>query len=141
MATAYQTCCVTQYTVEILHEIRGLFEDHFDKGWAATLIVRSGVDTQNVRELRYLVAQQGASYLEREGLDDLLLALRRFLTDLQQCVLPSIRDNLGLRVDVPASWRRRDDFVHRRLLAYVFPHNVERLHTLTDQLAQSIAAA
>ncbi|MFW5728999.1 MAG: hypothetical protein ACOCYG_04990, partial [Spirochaetota bacterium] len=33
--------------------------------------------------------------------------------------------------------RSRDDFVHRQMAAYVFPHNVERLSELTDQLARS----
>jgi len=132
MSTAYDTCYINPDTAEILHDIRGLFEDHFDTGRAATLVARSGVDMQNVRELRYLVAQQG-------GVEDVLRALHRFLADLQQCVLPNLRDTLGLHVDVPPSWRRRDDFVHRRLLAYVFPHNVDRLRSLTEQLAETLS--
>ncbi len=137
MATAYQISYVTPNATDIIHDIRNVFDDHFDRGWAATLVARSGIDPQSVRQLRYLIGQCADNHGGEESLYDLVTALRRFIAELREAVLPELENHLGLRVDIPAAWRSRDDFVHRRMLAYVFPHNVNRLAELTEQLARA----
>lgn len=137
MATAYQIGYVTPNATDIIHDIRNLFDDHFDRGWAATLVARSGIDPQSVRQLRYLIGQCAGLHAGEDSVYEVVTALRRFISELRETVLPELETHLGLRVDIPATWRSRDEFVHRRMLAYVFPHNVNRLSDLTEQLARA----
>lgn len=133
MATAQNLEFIPVHTIDILHEVRRLFEEQFDRGWAATVIVRSGSDLQNLRELRHLLSED-LEYIGTRRRLDLVRALAQFTGDLRQFVLPGLTEQLRLHLDVPGSWRRREDFVQRRLLAYVFPHNLERLEVLTEEL-------
>jgi len=133
MATAQNLEFIPVQTIDMLHEVRRLFEEQFDRGWAATVIVRSGTDLQNLRELRHLLSED-LEYVGSRRLRDLVTALEQFTLDLRQFVLPGLTEHLRLHFDVPSAWRRREDFVQRRLLAYVFPHNLERMESLTAEL-------
>lgn len=133
MATAQNLEFIPVQTIDILHEVKRLFEEQFDRGWAATAIVRSGADLQNLRELRHLLSED-LDYIGTRRRMDLVRALEQFTRDLRQFVLPGLTERLHLHFDVPSAWRRREDFVQRRLLAYVFPHNLERLETLSGEL-------
>jgi hypothetical protein len=132
---------VSADATDTIRGIADVFDEHFDRGWTATLILRSSADPQNLRELRGLLAQQARGYAGPETARDLVRTLRTFLREVRDYVLPGVDRQLGLHADLPASWRRRDDFVHRRMLAYVLPHNVDRLEALTERLAAQLRVA
>jgi hypothetical protein len=120
-----------------LGEISELFRSQFDQSWLLLLLERFPVDAVAMNEIRELM-RHDASFLEPDRLAARLALLQGFIQHLRRCLLPGLREKLGISGLLPPSRRAwgREQMLLRRLVAYTFPYNLERLARLAAQLEQ-----
>lgn len=125
-----------------LEALRNHFDRHFDRGPVAAVIEDLPIDSALLRTVRDTLALSGAY---PEHLPEIEFGVRRLfelVTELRRHLLPVLRDRLG--VSGFASTRLRssgDDRVYRGMLALTFPHNLNRLEELAENLASVVDVA
>ncbi len=124
-----------------LREIAALFRSHFDQSWLLLLLERFPVDAVAMNEIRDLM-NHDASFLEPDRLTARLALLEGYIQHLRRCLLPGLREKLGVSGLLPPSRRYhgKEQLLLRRLVAYTFPFNLDRLARLTSQLRQVLQA-
>ena len=120
-----------------LREIADLFRSHFDQNWLLLLLDRFPVDGVAMNEIRELM-NHDAFFLEPDRLAARLALLDGYIQHLRRYLLPGLREKLGISGLLPISHRvyGREQQLLRRLVAYTFPFNLERLAGLASQLRQ-----
>ena len=120
---------------EQISEIREVFEDHFDRTWFSILIDDLPIDVKTVREIRELVS------LRRIYPEDIPLIysgveeLESFTVHVRRYLVPFIKDRLMVSGFFPKDMLRdKTQYILRRLVAYTFPFNLNRLSLLTSRL-------
>ena len=90
-----------------------------------------------MNEIRELM-NHDAFFLEPDRLAARLALLDGYIQHLRRYLLPGLREKLGISGLLPASHRvyGKEQLLLRRLVAYTFPFNLERLSRLASQLRQ-----
>jgi hypothetical protein len=121
--------------LELIKEIREVFQNHFDRTWFAIIIDDLPIDFQTIRLIRELVSlhtlHAGDERLINQGVEE----LESFIIHVRRYLLPYLKERLGVSWLTPARMvPDRSQYLIRRLVAYAFPHNLERLNVLTSRL-------
>jgi hypothetical protein len=121
--------------IDCIRRIREVFEQNFDRAWFAVLMDDVPMGIRNLREIRSLVNLDSIYPGDEDDIHSGLLELEEFVMAMRKYLLPLIREKLGIsRLCPRALVRDRNQYLLRRLLAYTFPYNVERLASLTRDL-------
>lgn len=119
----------------IIGELREVFENNFDRTWFSLIIDGMPIDFRTVREIRELVSltavYPGEEWQLYQGVEE----LETFHRTVKRFLLPVLRERLGISWLFPHK-RIRDprQVILRKLVAFTFPYNLERLHRLTQTL-------
>lgn len=121
--------------VDCIRRIREVFEQNFDRAWFAVLMDDVPMGIRTLREIRSLVLFDSIYPGDEDDIHTGLLELEEFVMTMRKYLLPLLREKLGIsRLCPRALVRDRNQYLLRRLLAYTFPYNVERLASLTRDL-------
>lgn len=121
--------------VNIIEDIRHVFNTYFDRTWFAIVIDDLPLAGRTIREIRNLVSlhyfHPGDELQMREGIYE----LENFISCIRQFLLPVIRDKMGVS-GFPHKRKELDkhQFILRQFVLYTFPHNLNRLAELTEEL-------
>jgi hypothetical protein len=124
----------------LIRQIRQVFENHFDRTWFSLIIDGLPIDFRTVREIRELVSlhfvQKGDEAAIRLGAQE----LESFIRLVRRYLLPVIKERLGVSGLHPET-RVKDpeQYLIRRLVAYTFPYNLERLERLAGELKAALS--
>jgi hypothetical protein len=136
--TTNDTRVTERYALDLIAAIRELYLRHFDNGWFMTILERHSFNRLYLNDIKRLIEltalYPGDYYRLRDG----VRALTEFIGFCRRCVLPVLRDELGLSGFDPAG--HRDDpttQVVKGFFAYTFPANLEQLSELTGRLRES----
>ena len=126
---------VEKEILSIIKELREVFENHFDRTWFSILIDGLPIERRTMREIRELVSLETIYpediYMIYQG----ALELELFIAHVRKFLLPFIKDRLGVSGLFPQKRvRDKSQYILRRLVAYTFPYNLEKLALLTSQL-------
>ncbi len=126
---------VEREILSTIRELREVFENHFDRTWFSVLIDGLPIESRTLREIRELVSLETIYpediYLIYQG----VLELETFIAHVRKFLLPFIKDKLGVSGLFPHKMvRDKSQYILRRLVAYTFPYNLEKLAILTSQL-------
>lgn len=119
----------------IIGELREVFENNFDRTWFSLIIDGMPIDFRTVREIRELVSltaiYPGEEWQLYQGVEE----LETFYKTVKRFLLPVLRERLGISWLFPHK-RIRDprQVILRKLVAFTFPYNLERLYRLTQTL-------
>ena len=125
--------------LDLITEIREVFQNHFDRTWFAIIIDDLPIDFQTIRLIRELVSlhslHAGDEYLITQGVEE----LESFIIHIRRYLLPYLKERLGVSWLTPARMvEDRSQYLIRRLVAYAFPYNLERLNNLTGRLRECL---
>jgi len=127
--------------VDCIRRIREVFEQNFDRAWFGVLMEDVPMGIRTIREIRNLVTFDTIFPGDEDDILEGLIELEDFVRIIRKYLLPLMREKLGISKLRPrALVRDRNQFLLRKLLAYTFPYNVERLASLTRELRYSLAA-
>lgn len=123
--------------IDCIRRIRTVFEQHFDRAWFAVLMDDVPMGIRTLREIRSLVLFDTIYPGDELDIRSGLAELEEFLMTVRKYLLPLLREKLGIsRLRPSALVRDRNQYLLRRLLAFTFPYNVERLASLTAELRE-----
>lgn len=128
--------------VSLVHRIRNLFEERFDRSWLAAVIEGLPLDPRTIREIRDFLATMDVFPDNDQKIELGIEALHRYIWTLKTHMLPHAKELLG--VSPFSEPRRRMDksqYVLRRLTADTLPHNLKHLENLVEQLVSRFKAA
>lgn len=125
--------------LRLINEIREVFQNHFDRTWFAIIIDDLPIDFQTIRLIRELVSlhtlHAGDERLISQGVEE----LESFIIHVRRYLLPYLKERLGVSWLTPARMvPDRSQYLIRRLVAYAFPYNLERLNVLTGRLRECL---
>jgi hypothetical protein len=121
--------------IEIIEDIRFVFETYFEGTWFSVLLNDLPLETRTMREIKNLISlhffRPGDEYSVREGVRE----MESFITCIQKSLLPVIKDKLGVSGFTQRK-RQMDEYQYilRQFVLYTFPHNLNRLLQLTEEL-------
>jgi hypothetical protein len=118
-----------------IRKIRQVFEDHFDRTWFSIVIDGLPIDFKTIRIIRGLVALESVHTGDEWFIYQAVLELNRFVALVRKFLLPVLKERLGVSGLVPQRMvRDRNQYILRRLVAYTFPFNLQRLAELNQEL-------
>jgi hypothetical protein len=119
---------------ECLGELATLFRDQFDRNWLYLILERSPIDASVMNDVRDLV-ETDVALLDPVRLERHAQALEEYVQHIRRYVVPGLREKLGISGFTGGRklWSE-DQVILRKLIAYAFPHNLERLASLAGQL-------
>jgi hypothetical protein len=127
--------------VDCIRRIRDAFDQNFDRAWFGVLMEDVPMGIRTIREIRNLVTFDVIYPGDEEDILAGLIELEDFVKTIRKYLLPLIREKLGIsKLRQRSLVRDRNQFLLRKLLAYTFPYNVERLASLTRELRFCLAA-
>ena len=135
LETIAQDCARDAEILGIIAELRDVFENSFDRTWFSLIIDGMPIDFRTVREIREMVSLTTIYPGEEWQLFQGVQELETFHTTVKRFLLPVLRERLGISWLFPHK-RIRDprQVILRKLVAFTFPHNLERLRRLTETL-------
>jgi hypothetical protein len=130
-----QECTRDAEILGIIGELRDVFENNFDRTWFSLIIDGMPIDFRTVREIRVMVSLTAIYPGEEWQLFQGVQELETFYKTVKRFLLPVLRDRLGISWLFPHK-RIRDQrqIILRKLVAFTFPYNLERLRRLTETL-------
>jgi hypothetical protein len=121
--------------IELLAEVRDVFENHFDRTWFSLIIDGMPIDFRTMRDIRDVVSlttmYPGEEWLIYQGVQE----LETFCQTVKRVLLPVLKERLGISWLAPG--RRVKDarqYLVRKFVAFTFPYNLERLRRLNQKL-------
>ena len=123
----------------LIGELRGVFENHFDRTWFSLLIDGMPIDLRTVRDIRELCSLTSLYPGEERQILDGVAELETFYRTVKRFLLPVLKERLGISWLFPQK-RVRDtqQYILRKFVAFTFPYNLERLRRLTQKLKATI---
>lgn len=122
----------------MLANIREIFDNYFDRGWLAMSLEGTPLQLNTLREIRQLLDRLRINPHDLVSRRYAVRLLEQFAMELRRYLLPYIREKLGIsglvRRSTPMDEHQR---TYRRLLAYTFSFNLERLEELARELAET----
>ena len=135
VAPAPQSIRGNSEILDCIRRIREVFQQHFDRAWFGVLMDDVPMGHRTLREIRNLTLFDTIYPGDEKEIHEGLLELEEFVMTVRKYLLPLIREKLGIsKLHPRALVRDRNQYLLRRLLAYTFPYNVERLSELTHEL-------
>ena len=123
----------------VIRRIRQVFEDHFDRTWFSIVIDGLPIDFKTIRVIRGLVALESVHAGDEGFIYEAVEELNRFVVLVRKYLLPVLKERLGVSGLVPDRMvRDRTQFILRRLVAYTFPFNLQRLAELNQDLKRRL---
>ncbi len=122
-----------------LRQIAELFHSQFEQNWLVLLLERFPMDAVAMNEIRGLMRRDTA-FVEPARLSEGLAVLEGYTQHLRRCLLPGLREKLGISGLLPDArrvWGREQQLL-RGLVAYTFPFNLERLERLASRLREAL---
>jgi hypothetical protein len=126
---------VDEEILELLGELKDVFENHFDRTWFSLIIDGVPIDLRTMREIRDVVSLTTVYPGEEWQIYQGALELETFCLTVRRFLLPVLKERLGISWLIPA--RRVKDarqYIVRKFVAFTFPYNLERLRRLTQRL-------
>ena len=125
--------------LEIIEEIRHLFENYFENRYMAVIIQELPIDFRTLKEIRNLVSivtiDQDSIMIIQSGINELEL----FIQNLRNYLLPFIEDRFRISfLHVSPKERRSDSFIIRKFSAFTCPYNICHLENLTGELRSMV---
>ena len=127
---------------DLILSIKDIFQANFDKAWFGVLMDDVPMGTHTIRQIRSLVGFDTVIAGDERDIYLGVLELEEFIRNIRQYLLPLIREKLGISKLCPSSLvQDRNQYLLRKLIAYTFPYNLERLTSLTEQLRDVLLSA
>ncbi len=125
--------------LQIIGELKNVFENHFDRTWFSLVIDGIPIDFRTVRDIREMLSlatlYPGQEWLVWQG----VMELETFHRTVKRFLLPCLKERLGISWLLPHR-RVRDpqQYILRKFVAFTFPYNLERLRRLTQKLKAAL---
>ena len=120
-------------------QVRDIFENHFDRTWFSVIIDGLPIDFRTVREIRQMVSLTALYPGEEWQIWQGVLELETFILTVRRQLLPILRERLGISWLFPGRRvRDRHQVMLRKLVAFTFPYNLERLRAATLRLKDGL---
>ena len=127
---------------EVQGRILDLFESQFDRPWLTKILDDMAVQPAILKQVRQFLHQAPSPDDQLSDSRAGVEALRSFLSFLEYQLLPVLRERLGLSgFDPNYRIRDRDTRVLESMVAYTFPHNLNRMKAMCRQLEVLLKAA
>jgi len=126
----------------VLEALKGLFDAHFDNGWLLNILDKLSFSPSVLRDIRIMIHLSSINDGDLSKLEAGLEGLEEYITFTHRCVLPVLREELGISGFYRFSSGSPDETtaVLKGFFLYTFPHNLERLTDLYTQLVPLVAA-
>ncbi|MBN1699026.1 MAG: hypothetical protein JW881_16020 [Spirochaetales bacterium] len=119
----------------LITELATLLETYFNRNWFFILIEDIPVDIDSIMEMSRLLSIQTEP--DEAKIRELVHGLDQFIQSLRRYVIPFLRQKLRISYLIPhAMIKDKNNLLVYRLIASVFPDNVNRLALLTDMLKE-----
>jgi hypothetical protein len=119
--------------------VRDIFENSFDRTWFSVIIDGLPIDFRTVREIRQMVSLTALYPGEEWQIWQGVLELETFILTVRRQLLPVLRERLGISWLFPGRRvRDRHQILLRKLVAFTFPYNLERLRAATLRLKDGL---
>lgn len=124
----------------VIDEIRGLFRNHFESGWFLIILERMSFNSVYLNDIRNLIELQSIYPADFYQIKTGAVAVEEFVTFARRYVLPVLRDELGISGFTRHSVGDRDRTtqVVKEFFASTFPHNVQKLADLSEELSRLV---
>jgi hypothetical protein len=120
-------------------QVRDIFESYFDRTWFSVIIDGLPIDFRTVREIRQMVSLTALYPGEEWQIWQGVLELETFILTVRRQLLPVLRERLGISWLFPGRRvRDRHQILLRKLVAFTFPYNLERLRAATLRLKDGL---
>jgi hypothetical protein len=128
----------SRYTIDIISDMRRLFEKYFDQTWFSIILDDLPMEARTIREIRSLT---DISYIhpgDEVRIEIGIKALELFIYNIRKFLMPVIKDKLGLSA-FNRSHNGLDErtYVMRKLVLNNLPYNLSSLEALTRELKKS----
>ncbi len=125
--------------LQIIGELKNVFESHFDRTWFSLVIDGIPIDFRTVRDIREMVSltslYPGQEWVVWQGVAE----LETFHRTVKRFLLPVLKERLGISWLLPQRRvRDRQQYILRKFVAFTFPYNLERLRRLTLKLKAAL---
>ncbi len=125
--------------LQIIGELKNVFENHFDRTWFSLVIDGIPIDFRTVRDIREMVSltslYPGQEWVVWQG----IVELETFYQTVKRFLLPVLKERLGISWLLPQRRvRDRQQYILRKFVAFTFPYNLERLRKLTQRLKAAL---
>jgi hypothetical protein len=130
-----------QHLLGLIGQVRDIFENHFDRTWFSVIIDGLPIDFRTVREIRQMVSLTTLYPGEEWDVYQGVLELETFVRTVRRQLVPVLKERLGISWLFPARRvRDRNQYLLRKLVAFTFPYNLERLRAATLRLKEGLLA-
>ena len=121
--------------LRIIGKLRDVFENNFDRTWFSLIIDGMPIDFRTVRDIRELVSLTSLYPGEESQIYQGILELETFHRTVKRFLLPVLKERLGISWLMPQKRVRvAQQYILRKVVAFTFPYNLERLRRLTQKL-------
>ena len=129
----------SRYTIDIISDMRLLFEKYFDQTWFSIILDDLPMEARTVREIRSMTDLNFIHPGDEVRIDIGIKALDLFIYNIRKFLMPVIKDKLGLS---PFNRYRADmderTYVMRKLVLNNLPYNLSSLEAFTGELKESL---
>ena len=125
--------------IRLIGKIRDVFENHFDRTWFSLIIDGLPIDFRTFREIRELVTMESIHPGDERAIYEGVQELNSFILHIRRFLLPVLKERLHVSGLCPQQMiRDRTQYILRRFVVYTFPHNLNRLADLAEQLREHL---
>lgn len=115
-------------------EFDNFFRFYFSQNWLESLLIRCGIKTSLPREIERQLNEVNAGTMDLGQMRDDLENFLVYMQDLEQELLPCIKQFSPLRPAASDDIKQNDHFILYKMAASVFPENTRYLLGLTETL-------
>ena len=128
--------------ISLVHQIREIFEERFDRSWLAAVIEALPLDPRTIREIRDFLATMEVFPENDQRIESGIEELHRYVWALNKHLIPHAKELLGVSPFTGARQKMdKSQYVLRRLTADTLPYNLAKLERLLEQLERKFKVA
>ncbi len=126
----------------LLEELEAAFNTSFNQAWFKILAEGSPVDSPRFREVEAFFDSMSSCDTDEPEVMEIVKAVEEIVSLVRRHLLPRLRDRLRISGfyahDTTLS---KEHKVKYKLIAYAFPHNLERIESITERIKGTSKAA
>ncbi|MCK5736196.1 MAG: hypothetical protein KAH21_06930 [Spirochaetaceae bacterium] len=116
--------------------IRNVYQEHFDRTWFTSAFREPLMDSRQFQDIRHALSLTSPTIWDLPVLYRGVSALKLYIQVIRLSVLPRVKDIFGFSATSFGYKDTPDTRLHRRLIVYTLPLNLERLTSHVKELEQ-----
>jgi len=114
--------------------VRNVYQEHFDRSWFTSAFREPLMDARQFQDIRHALSLTSPTIWDLPVLHRGVAALKIYTGIIRSNVLPRVKDIFGFSNTSFGYKDTPDSRLHRRLVVYTLPLNLERLNSHVREL-------